>query len=337
MITKNTFSIGTLFSIVFYLTISVTTNAQNSFFKSVNAYLGQKPPVDTPEIFAQGVLHDFGIVLGRVTFSEDGTAFYYSFAQHWFDDRGSGTKEIKFSKGKWQTPVVIAENITNPAFSPDYKTLYLGGSNGQVWLMRKTKSGWMKPKLWMQKSYGLYNFQTTNSGAFYVGSNGTQGSKKDWNTYDFCKLTIKRKDTLINSLGPTLNTKGFDGDFFIAPDESYIIISANETKDFECELWISFRRNDESWTEPQSLGNKINDGLAHQAIVAGADNNGIVHVSHRRSPPAPDWSDAGPPVSPAPHWRRERPSPHRRDGYRSRTGTYPSAARDTGRSRERAG
>jgi|ERR1022692_138294 hypothetical protein len=53
-------------------------------------------------------------------------------------------------------------------------------------------------------------------------------------------------------------------DFFIARDESYMIVSANETKDFECELYISFRKADKTWTIPVSLGPLINDGVAHR-------------------------------------------------------------------------
>ena len=118
--------------------------------------------------------------------------------------------------------------------------------------------------MWLEKPYGLYNFQATNSGIFYTGSNGKQGIKSDWSTYDFCKLAIKGKDTAISSLGNAINTTGFDGDFFIAPDESYIIISAKETLTYESELWISFRKKDKGWTAPKSLGKKINNGNAHR-------------------------------------------------------------------------
>ena len=77
-----------------------------------------------------------------------------------------------------------------------------------------------------------------------MGSNGNQGSKRDYSTYDFCALTIVGTDTTVASLGATINTLAFDGDFFISPDESYIIISSKETPTYECELWISFRKKD---------------------------------------------------------------------------------------------
>ena len=57
---------------------------------------------------------------------------------------------------------------------------------------------------------------------------------------------------------------GFNGDFFVAKDESFMIVSAHETPAFECELFISFRRANDTWGKPQSLGSLINDGVAHR-------------------------------------------------------------------------
>ena len=242
----------------------INANAQDNFWNSSSAYLGQTPPGDTPEIFAKGILADSGIVLGKVNFLKDGKAFYYSYARHWFDDNGSGTKEIKFVDGKWLKPKIIAEKITNPALSPDESKMYLGAGGRAVWILDKTTTGWSEPRFWIEKPYGLYNLQNPKMGTYYVGSNGTQGSKGNWSTYDFCRMIISGNDTTINSLGNTINTTAFDGDFFIAQDESYIIISAKETPTYESELWISFREKDHTWSEPLSLGDKINKGLAHR-------------------------------------------------------------------------
>jgi hypothetical protein len=43
-----------------------------------------------------------------------------------------------------------------------------------------------------------------------------------------------------------------------------MIVSAKETKTFESELFISFRKADKTWTVPVSLGPQINNGLAHR-------------------------------------------------------------------------
>ena len=82
-----------------------------------------------------------------------------------------------------------------------------------------------------------------------------------------------------SSLGRPLNGPGFNGDFYVAPDESYMIVSAKETKTYESELYIFFRKSDSTWTAPVSLGPKINDGLAHRwAASVTPDGKYLFHT-----------------------------------------------------------
>jgi hypothetical protein len=133
-----------------------------------------------------------------------------------------------------------------------------------VWVSHRTPNGWSDPGIYLKKTYGLYDLMPTKSGTFYVGSNAHQGNRRDYQTYDFCTLRITARDTVVESLGPIINTPGFDGDFYVSPDESYMIVSYKEKPDYECELGISFRKPDGSWTSPQNLGPLINDGDAHR-------------------------------------------------------------------------
>jgi hypothetical protein len=75
-------------------------------------------------------------------------------------------------------------------------------------------------------------------------------------------MTIAKNDTVIESLGVPVNAPGFNGDFYVAPDESYMIISDKETANFKAELYISFHKADDTWTNPKSLGPLINNGVA---------------------------------------------------------------------------
>jgi hypothetical protein len=236
----------------------------SNFWNSKLAYFGQTPPGEVPEIFAPGILVDSGIVLGSVCFSKDGREFYFTHARHWFDTKGSGISQMTFDGKKWAKPKALFDDLSNPSLSMDGSKLYLGGPGSKVWQSERINNTWTSPVVLYSKNYGLYNFQPSNSGVFYAGSNGNQGNKTDYSTYDFCTLTVSTTDTIIQSLGSALNTKAFDGDFYIAPDESFIIISANETPTYECELYISFRKTDKTWTNPVSLGAAINNGVAHR-------------------------------------------------------------------------
>ncbi|AKD53676.1 putative Ig domain-containing protein [Spirosoma radiotolerans] len=271
---------------VIFLTILLSTpgkligqTAKSTFWTSANAYFGQTPPSELPQPFAPAMLVDSGIVMGSVVFSKNGREFYYGYAQSWTSRVNSGIKKRVFDGHRWSQPILIAETLNSPTLSPDENILYAGGRASQVWRALKTNGDWHTPVVWLGKPYGLYNFKPTNSGVFYVGSNGHQGSKADFTTYDICTLTMSKTDTVIQSLGIPVNTNGFEGDFYIAPDESYLILSANETPTFDSELYISFRKADKTWTNPKSLGPAINDGLAHRfGQTVTPDNKYLIYT-----------------------------------------------------------
>ena len=48
---------------------------------------------------------------------------------------------------------------------------------------------------------------------------------------------------------------------WVAPDESYMLFnSPREGCYTQCDIWISFKMKDETWTNPKNLGEKINSG-----------------------------------------------------------------------------
>ena len=252
------------------LTMSVSLgrllHAQGGFWESSDAYLGQKPPAATPKAFAPGLLADSGtFVMGRVAFSHDGKEFYYTQCDSWESAEHARLKMIRYADRRWGKPMVVAEQRLSPTFSMDGNVLYMRiGSMNNVWESHRSGDGWSTPVAFLEKPYGLYDFMPTLSGNIYVGSGPDPEDVKNGITYAFSLLTISNGNVSVKSLGRPLNEPGFNGDLYIAPDESYMIVSAKESKTFESELYISFRKPDLTWTVPVSLGATINDGLAHR-------------------------------------------------------------------------
>src|SRR6201996_2340156 len=260
-----------IFSIVILsMFSSVSLHAQPGIWNMHDAYLGQKPPGDTPEIFGEGMLAKADtFAFDRVAFSDDGTEFYFPTNNTWFSGVNSKIRYMKFQNGKWNGPFILKAHYYAPTFSVDNQTLYFLGGQGDgkhsfVWQSHRTANGWSEPEVYLKKDYGLYDFMPTSSGICYAASNVHPDKRGDFQDYDISELKMTATDTTIRSLGEPMNTPGFDGDFYVARDESYIILSAKEQKDYECELWISFQKKDGSWTAPVSLGPKINDGAAHR-------------------------------------------------------------------------
>jgi hypothetical protein len=246
---------------------AVLACGQGSFWKSRDAYLGQTPPTDMPKVFAPGMLADSGLfTMGRIAFSRDGKEIYYTESNSWTSAEHIGIKQARFVDGQWSKPVMLFPQALTPTFSMDGSTLYMrkGANMNNVWQAHRTADGWGAPEPLLQKSYGVYDFMPTLSGNNYVGSNADAEDEKTGITYAYSILTFSNGDASVKSLHTPLNEPGFNGDLYIAPDESYMIVSAKETKTYESELYISFRKRDLTWTAPVSLGPKINDGQAHR-------------------------------------------------------------------------
>src|SRR3984957_8850953 len=265
--------------------------ARGDFWKSAQAYLGQAPPGDTPAIFALNLLTQKDTFsLDRVAFSDDGREFYYPSNTTWFSGKNAKIRYFTYEQGGWKGPFVFLEHYYAPTFSVDGQSLYLEGGqpdslHAHIWRSdRRPDGGWTEPVLFLQTDFGLYDLMPTNSGTYYIGRNGRQGNRKDFSTYDFCTLRISAGDTVVERLGSPVSTPGFDGDFYVARDESYMILSAKEKKDFECELWITFRRPDKGWTAPVSLGPLINNGDAHRWGEYVTPDVKYLFYSHGTSP-----------------------------------------------------
>lgn len=249
------------------LVFSQDLMAQTSFLDSRDAYLGQTLPGDTPKIFAPGLLAGKGeFTANRTAISANGKEIYYCTNTTWANSQDLKVKYFKFYGKKWVGPTILNQHMGQTAFSPYDKTLYFwrGDSANMVFRSTRTDTGWSAPASYNVRNYLIYDFMPTTSGNKYAASNGTWGSPSDANGWRFSVMPASDADTTIQNLGTPLNSPGFNGDFFVAMDESYMIISTKETPHFECELYISFRKKDKTWTTPKSLGPLINDGLAHR-------------------------------------------------------------------------
>lgn len=276
---------ATTTTLVFTFYLIAAALAQQSFWNGPNAYLGQTPPGNTPVKFAPGIINDSPFFsMDRCAFSPDGKEYCYVRNNTWFSSKEATIQEIKFDGLKWAAPMAVVAQCYAPTFSADGNTLYfIGGGKGGVSQIRRTATGWGAPETYIKRNYGLYDFMPTISGNMYAGSN-VNGNINNYQCYDISVMPPPGKDTSIRSLGKPLNTPGFDGDFFVAADESYIVISAKEHPDYECELFISYHKNNGTWTNPKSLGPEINNGPAHRWGEYVTPNNKYLFYSYGHSP-----------------------------------------------------
>ena len=236
--------------------------------------LGQSPPGATPDIFAPGIVST-GMNNRDITISPDGTEIYFGMVVG--QSRLSAIAVSRLENGSWTVPK-IAEFSKNPDWftlephiTPDGKRLLFmsdrpdtaaGESepgDEDIWGMDKTEHGWSEP-------YNLgtpvnsddeeYFPSVTLDGTIYFTRQDSGSpighiyrSKFMNGTY----LQPERLPDMVNSGQTQYNA-------FIAPDESYIIVPTYGREDSfgATDYYISFRNENDEWTEAVNMGDKIN-------------------------------------------------------------------------------
>jgi hypothetical protein len=204
-------------------------------------YLGQTPPGNTPKKFNLAARKS-SFVTERIAISPNGKEIA-------FEQIGAGELTYyKFSGNKWSDTIALFQKSGSPAYSTDGNKLYFV-QDGVTEYSDRINSGWSEPVKFSSKISYWHYLQATISGNFYAAMNNANGKigGMDWS-----RLKISKTDTIITSLGLPINSTGDDMDFYIARDESFIILASSKG------LCISYRKPDDTWTNPKSLGNIIN-------------------------------------------------------------------------------
>ncbi len=233
----------TLFLIVL-VAQSLFCSSQTAKIDSANAYLGKTPPGNTPEIFLSNSN-------ARLTISDDGRTIYYT--------SNIPTKKnvyyYHFSNNEWNGPSFLYDGNFGPSLSEDGDTLItMVWGTWRSYYSLKEDSTWGKPTLFSEKV--LYYLQQTDLGNYYCGAENIEGGIGLWDMY---KVAINNGNVTYENMGRPINTTNNDVEYFIARDESYMIVGANEGGPGGRDLYISYRKEDKTWTNPKSLGTKINN------------------------------------------------------------------------------
>jgi hypothetical protein len=241
-------------------------------------YLGQNVPGNNPELFKLQV-SPAHFAAERITISNSGKEIYYSEIKSYYPIQSARIKYYKYEAGKWTGPFVLFEDYCSPALLVTGDKMYFENENAETFLSIQKKSKWSVPKKILFKLERAHYLKVTDKRNSYVSSIPKETiGKADW-----CRLKYSESDTLAVGLGMPLNTAWDNLDFFIAKDESFIIVTTISG------LAISYPKSDGSWTSPRNLGEKINFGLASWGPYVTTDKKYLFYTTGTK----PDYSDVG--------------------------------------------
>ena len=235
-------------------------------------YLNQKPPSLIPEIFAPGhiSLADRGEFAS--VFSADGTEFIFGIS----DGTKTSILSTRLIGEVWSEPQAVVSHerfsYMDAFLSPDEMNLYyisnqpLDG-NGEtkdpdIWYSNRTETGWSVPQNAgpvLNSERGEYYISFTDDGTIYFTSNRAAAEDQQFN-FDIHASSYQDGEfqTPVR-LESSINSAGYDGDVYVAPDGSYLIFSSERPDGFGSgDLYVSFRTVEGGWTEAKNMGERIN-------------------------------------------------------------------------------
>ena len=252
-------------------------------------YLGQKSPGSKAVLFAPGIVSTAAYELNSA-FTPDGKEMYQTLVVE-----GWGFSAIiqrcEGSKG-WNDPVVASfsgrYNDIDPNLSPDGNQIIFASRRPEdpaatkelsrswdLWIASRkdAHSPWGKaqrlPSPVNTPAVEIYP-SLSASGTIYFGSNREGGHGKS----DIYRA--KPGETgygQVENLGTQINSEHQEGDAFIAPDESYIIVTVDGRPDSrgQSDLYISFAQEDGEWGKLHHMGGSINTSAKEYCPVVTPD------------------------------------------------------------------
>src|SRR5262245_759954 len=260
---------------------------------SISYQNGSDKPTAEPALFAEGIISTGDMEL-NAAFTPDGKTLYF-------------TKRTprpllwvivvsRFRGGKWSAPEVAEfsgqYSDFDPIISPDGKKLYFCSNRPvdsqprqdfDIWVVEKTATGaWSDPRHLdapvNTKAQEFYP-SVTADGTLYFSSTreGGKGRGDIWRA-----RLADGKYSEPENLSEAINSQYFDGDPFIAPDESYLIFASYGRPDGlgDGDLYISFRREG-AWTKAVNLGPGINSNALDFCPIMAPDGKYFFFTSER--------------------------------------------------------
>jgi len=244
-------------------------------------YLGQKPPGKVPEPFAPDAFRGVG-VHESPAFSRDGTEILVNVMGN-----NEQLRYFRSTSGTWarETPPFDVPQYLNGLFlSPSGRRLYMlvvedGREN--FYFLENREGRWSKRRSLGSEVNSLathWSFSIASSENLYFASEGD--------------LYVSRFDGQTHTrpvkLPAPVNTAAVEMTPFVGPDESYLLFARDERTGSSLsgrstrDLFISFRRQGDAWSEPVELGPGINiPGVEDICPMVSPDGKYLFFVSRR--------------------------------------------------------
>lgn len=279
--------------ILFQVSIANSQTSRNDFPVLEGPYLGQNPPGIKSQIFAPGfVSTQFGEL--NSVFTADGKEFYFS--RRGIPEKPSAIMVTRMINNEWTTPSPVnfsgKFNDVDLFLTSDGKSMiYCSGRivnegkvvrmNNDFWVSVRTGDLWGEPAKFAEEAVSEFEDYfpiVTKSGNLYFNSQREGPGTNDI----YCSKCVNGSYSATAKLPEPINSPYREFDAFVSQDEKMIVFSSERPGGLGgSDIYISFKKTDNSWSEPMNLGNDINSASSEYGATISPDGKYLFYTSGR--------------------------------------------------------
>lgn len=267
-----------------------------------NDYLGQPSPGRTPAMFAPGIVST-GLSERDLAITPDGDEIYFSVVAP--GHSVATIMVVRRVEGRWGAPEPASFSggpgylDMEPAISPDGTRLFFLSTrpasrgaepNEDIWVVERTAAGWSEPRNLgapINTPQAEYFPSVTNDGTLYFARREPQGRQE----FIYRARLVDGRYQEPERLPEQVNAGAARFNAFVAPDESFIILSVVGREDAisPADYHVVFADSGGGWHEPINLGRPINlPRVPGYSPYVSRDGKYFFFMSQRPSGALPD-------------------------------------------------
>ena len=251
-------------------------------------YFGQTPPANVPQLFAPPGLQSNNHWLwhGSLAFSVDGTTCFLDVEFLNATPSGPRIQQMTLANNSWgiMKPADFSGEYTaaGMSFNQNGKTAYWVSDRpgGALWKSNRTNNSWSAPEpITFPDPSGMSvgrRVSVSVTGRIYTHFFSDEGG------HIYTMDPENKQFSAPHKMSDSINSRGMDINAFVDPEEQYLVFeSARPGGKGQSDLYISFRKQDETWTTARNMGYSINTESSETSPYISPDKRFLFFLSDR--------------------------------------------------------